>query len=204
MFIIRKAIIKRDLDGICEAFIQGFFSQNNGKALKPLIKDILPGFTKISDCVLVAECENEARAFLFGNYGRRKNILNLFLFALQVCLVFFKYVFNVYSLSISARQELQLFVKRAFRLFPLDTIKSDAEVLNLTSQTAYRKGIGTALMDEFVRYCKLRGCKTIKVATESIVNYRFYEKYGFKLMLDKDMGIKELTNRAKIYVLSAE
>lgn len=203
MFLIREADFEKDLDGICESFVQGFFSKSNREEIKPLAKDILPGYAKMADCVLVAEYEKAVRGVLFGSFGKKNKISGYLYFFSTFLYVSCKYFVGAYELRPLARREIKLFVKRMCKLFYFDFVTSckGAELMVLTSQTDYRKGIGTALVKEFVEKCRKNGCILIKVATESVVNFRFYEKHGFVLVREYDMKLKDQSNMAKIYKL---
>lgn len=69
----------------------------------------------------------------------------------------------------------------------------------LTSQKSARGGVGTALVDKYTQIVKDTEHDRIIVGSDSTVNYKFYEKYGFKETKEYNL-IPHLFTRPKIKV----
>ncbi len=179
-FVIRPFEPEKDLEAAYKCYVSGFYH-----CLWPLIDHAEKRFTHeiilmshaISDVSLIAEADGEARGILMGFFPRElKSLLRAALHSIA---------FNVQVLL--RKYKMSPFAKAAYwqgirgdLSNILHGTESVAEVLLLTSQKDYRKGIGTALMDAWVEEVRKRGYKKTTLCTDSTVNWRFYEKYGFK------------------------
>lgn len=61
----------------------------------------------------------------------------------------------------------------------------DLELVALSSRKAYRKGLGTALMAKFMDRAKADGADTVKLMTNTLASWEFYEKRGFTKAAEK-------------------
>lgn len=179
-FYVRAFDPDKDLESAYKCYVSGFY-----QCLWPLIDHAEKRFThdiirmshKISDVSLVAEADGEARGFLMGFFPREpKSLIRATFHSLGF---FLKVLFRKYQMTPFARAAYWQGIRGDLSnvLHGADSI---AEVLVLTSQKNYRHGIGTALMNAWVAEVRKRGYRKTSVCTDSTVNWRFYEKYGFR------------------------
>jgi ribosomal protein S18 acetylase RimI-like enzyme len=193
---------RSDLADVAKCYAEGFLEGNNSPALEKAAKDYIPIIINLSDFILVAELDNHVRGYICGQYRKNKSFLKKF------PLIFFagiklslKYTFRRYNLTQNEKYAIKDLIKRATNLDKLPKVDYDLEVFNLSSQKSYRKGIGRALMNAFLEKAKAEDCNKIMVKTESIVNYTFYEKYGFQLSAEIDMSNEDQKNTGKLYIM---
>ena len=55
----------------------------------------------------------------------------------------------------------------------------DLELVALASKAAYRKGLGTALVTQFLSRASADGADTVRLLTNTLASWEFYEKRGF-------------------------
>lgn len=61
----------------------------------------------------------------------------------------------------------------------------DLELVALASKAAYRKGLGTALVTQFLSRAKADGADTVRLLTNTLASWEFYEKRGFARVAEK-------------------
>lgn len=70
----------------------------------------------------------------------------------------------------------------------------------MSTKKIYRGNVEKSIIEAFIHKVKEDGYSTIKVLTESMRNFNFYENYGFKLTEEYNMKINELDNKFKVYI----
>ena len=55
----------------------------------------------------------------------------------------------------------------------------------LTSRRDYRKGLGTALVSRFMDRAAADGARNVRLLTNTLASWEFYEKRGFTKILEK-------------------
>lgn len=61
----------------------------------------------------------------------------------------------------------------------------DLELVALSSRRNYRKGLGTALVTQFMKQAKGDGADRVRLFTNTLASWEFYEKRGFKKVAEK-------------------
>ena len=61
----------------------------------------------------------------------------------------------------------------------------DLELVALTSRTDYRKGLGTVLVSRFMDRAGNDGAETVRLLTNTLASWKFYEKRGFTKIWEK-------------------
>jgi GNAT superfamily N-acetyltransferase len=203
LFRVRDMDLARDLESIAEAYREGFFAHEPTDGIRWFTREMMGLIVRLADFVLVAEsADGIVRGYIVGRFAEgRQPSYRLFATLLRFGTpVGVRYMLNRYRLPSTFRAEFRNFVRRVGQLEIGKGIPADAEVTNLAAQTAWRKGIGTALMDAFMARCRENRCRTVKVLTETVVNYPFYEKYGFVRVHEKAMSGVQPPNIALVYL----
>ncbi len=79
---------------------------------------------------------------------------------------------------------------------------ADSELLALASREAYRKGVGTALVNAMVARCRQDGGHSIRLITNTDCTYRFYDKYGFRCVHRSPYQTKKHVGESMVYELT--
>lgn len=150
------------------------FSHDQGsKLMRAYVESCLV----VSTFCFVAIVKERIVGFLFG---RTRERFGLFTFIRRLLLLSIHYLSRKYG----KRAKLIPFLKPCFQ--EVASLKrhlppSDGEVLLFAVTKNYqRRGIGRALMDNFVCRVQEMGNYTISVPTDERSNYLFYESYGFE------------------------
>ena len=75
----------------------------------------------------------------------------------------------------------------------------DCELAALTSRKDYRKGVGTVLVNKMIEICKSNKVKNIRLFTNTAASYRFYDKYGFKKIYEKEYEFEKTNGKSLMY-----
>lgn len=143
------------------------------------IEDIIMTDHRAASVSLVAVADGEARGVLFGVLpsGPFDEIRHI---RLVVAMMFRRLVSRRGEMRPFARIVLWHVVSREL-LYYWHGLRGRAAVVEaLTSREGWRGGIGTALMDVFVKEARESGFKRVDLGTDSELSWGFYEKYGFK------------------------
>lgn len=101
------------------------------------------------------------------------------------CRMFFKFYLKMYKLSDAFKFEFDDFFaqlqERDAKLFG----KCDLGLMALCSMINYRKGLGTALLNQFLIKAQADEADTIRLFTNTLASYQFYGKRGFRLIASK-------------------
>lgn len=186
-FLIRKFSATQDIDAVYDCYVSGFHGSMwplIDQAERRLIEDMMLS-TASNGYTIVAEADGEARAVLIGAFPKEG------IWALKEAI---KYAGTVLKV-LFRRYEMTRFARSAFwhqvigdMKYVVRSLNTDAEITFLSSQEAYRGGIGRALVDAWVNEVRSRGYTETTVGTDSTLSWRFYEEYGFCRV--KDFSLK--------------
>lgn len=182
---IRAFDKEKDLESAVLCFNEGFdhILWPSIKHAKPsLHEDFIKFFYKMSTDCYVAEVDGEICGIIFGAAPFKiKDILNALLFYLLYVIP--KGLINVYGMNwLAYRHFFQLIYGYRPYFFLHPNRWPMCEIALFTSIKKYRsRGVGRALMDQFVDTVRARGYEGTSVATDTALSYRFYEAYGFEV-----------------------
>ena len=63
--------------------------------------------------------------------------------------------------------------------------KCDLELVALSSKKNFRKGLGTALVTQFLKRAEADGAECVRLFTNTLASWKFYEKSGFSKVSEK-------------------
>ena len=63
--------------------------------------------------------------------------------------------------------------------------KCDLELVALSSKKDFRKGLGTALVTQFLKRAEADGAECVRLFTNTLASWKFYEKSGFSKVSEK-------------------
>lgn len=207
-FIIRPFDPRKDIDAVIACYESGY-----GGTMGPLFRysdrealvDLVMTDHRASTVSIVAEADGQARGVLFGDLPsgmlhEARGILTL------GAMMFRRMVSRRAEMRPLARAVLWRAVSRELLYYYHLPKGKAAEVGVLTSVEGWRRGIGRALMDEFVSVVRARGFGRVDLGTDTELNWRFYEKYGFKRVAEwpqhaYDYSLPDLEVTAFIYSL---
>ncbi|HIU25430.1 MAG TPA: GNAT family N-acetyltransferase [Candidatus Copromorpha excrementigallinarum] len=184
MFSVRP-YSEKDLAACGECFYEGFFTAPVDENDKSFLRDYTQIIIEKSNFTYVAETdERKVTGFICGKYsknfstslaGRYETKKHYFLW----CKMFLKFYLKRYKLSESFQKEFDGFFRQLQERDSSAFGKCDLELVALSSKKAYRKGLGTALLTEFLRRAEADGADLIRLFTNSLASWEFYEKRGF-------------------------
>ncbi|MFQ8983965.1 MAG: GNAT family N-acetyltransferase [Evtepia sp.] len=95
------------------------------------------------------------------------------------CRMFFQFYLKRYPMSPSFQRQFGAFYQQ-MRERRQDVFGAcDLELVALSSKAAYRKGLGTALVTAFLNRAAADGAGSVRLFTNSLASWEFYEKRGF-------------------------
>jgi ribosomal protein S18 acetylase RimI-like enzyme len=171
-----------DLDAVITCYQEGY-GPTIGPVFeyskKPALVDLVMTDHRASDISLVAEAAGRARGVLFGSLpaGAADRARQA---GLVAAMMFRRMVLHREEMRPFARAVLWRAVSREFLSFRHMPRGRAAGVGVLTSERGWRGGIGRALMDAFVEEARERGFRRVDLATDTELNWAFYERYGFR------------------------
>lgn len=186
---VRPFDVERDLEAAYRSYVSGFHHNSwpiIEQAEPRFIKDEIMMHAEICAGSFVAEIEGVVRGVLLGCYLKEnRNSLRLFLLNLRYV---WRFLIRRYRMSPLARAMFRDEI-RSELTYLRHHVKTEAEVLLLASEEGYRGGIGRALMDAWVEETRARGIERTTVGTDTTLNWRFYERYGFERVKEFPMKI---------------
>ena len=99
--------------------------------------------------------------------------------------MFLKFYLKGYCLSETFQKQLDGFILQAREREEKFFDGCDLELVALTSRKDYRKGLGTALVSRFMDRAVADGARNVRLLTNTLASWEFYEKKGFTKILEK-------------------
>lgn len=87
-------------------------------------------------------------------------------------------------MSLAFKKEFNSFLQQLQNRNAKTFGKYDLEPVALTSKRDYRKGLETALVTQFLLQAKSDGANCIRLFTNTLASWKFYEKRGFKKVVE--------------------
>lgn len=203
MFTIRP-YASTDLHDCALCFYEGFFDCPLTPDDFAFLQDYTLVLIEKSNFTFVAETDGQVVGFISGNYqpAFHKLLATSYTtyrhFGTWVQF-FIKFSFKLYKLSPAFQQAFHLFYTKMEERDGMAVTACDCELAAITSRKAYRKGLGTAMVNHFMGICKRAGVKRVRLFTNSHFSYTFYDKYGFQCILTKPFLIDGNEGTSYVY-----
>ena len=190
MFTIRP-YREGDAEGCDQCFYEGFFTCPINENDRILLRDYAQVLIEKCSFAYVAETPDcQIVGFISGNYGKRfcpmKRDSDRYKRHYVVwCRMFLKFYLKGYCLSETFQKQLDGFILQAREREEKFFDGCDLELVALTSRKDYRKGLGTALVSRFMDRAVADGARNVRLLTNTLASWEFYEKRGFMKILEK-------------------
>lgn len=175
--------------GAC--FYEGFFSCPVDENDKALLRDYAQIMIERCNFTYVAEAENhEVVGFICGKYTKEFSRILAARHETKRhvgfwCRKLVKFCLKRYKLSAPFQRQFTDFVRQAQERDNKILGACDLELVALSSKKEYRRGLGSALMAQFLERAKADGADHVRLFTNTLVSWKFYEKRGFKKVAEK-------------------
>lgn len=189
MFTVR-AYTPDDLTDCARCFYEGFFHCGITDNDRLYLNDYAQVMIEKSNFTYVAVAEGKVVGFICGLYSK---VFNPKLFKSYdtpkhygMWLKFvFKYYLKGYRLSKDFDAAYKVFFAQLQERKKLPLGQCDCELAALSSCRDYRRGVGTALLEAFVKRCRRDNAKSIRLFTNTDASYTFYDRRGFRRVGEK-------------------
>lgn len=203
MFVIRP-YEERDTQACAQCFYEGFFDCSIDDNDRILLHDYAMVLIEKLNFTYVAEVENhQVVGFICGLYNKKfskelaKSSDTKRHYG-QWCKMFLKYYLKGYKMSPRFKEQFELFVQQAKERDTKDFETCDLELMALASRKDYRKGLGTALLKQFLKRGKEDGAECVRVFTNTHASWEFYERRGFTKIKEKPLST-DPENKSLVY-----
>lgn len=190
MFTIRP-YREGDAEGCGQCFYEGFFTCPINENDRILLRDYAQVLIEKCSFAYVAETPDcQIVGFISGNYGKRfcpmkRDSDRYKRYYVVWCRMFLKFYLKGYCLSETFQKQLDGFILQAREREEKFFDGCDLELVALTSRKDYRKGLGTALVSRFMDRAVADGARNVRLLTNTLASWEFYEKKGFTKILEK-------------------
>lgn len=190
MFTVRP-YKEEDAAACGNCFYEGFFSCAVGQNEKILLQDFAQILIEKCNFTYVAETEDhQVVGFICGKYDKHFSKTLAAQYEIKKhygfwCRKFLKFFLKRYNMSAPFRKQFDDFVRQSQERDKETFGKCDLELVALSSKRSYRKGLGTALVTQFFNRAKDDGAECVRLFTNTLVSWEFYEKQGFKKVAEK-------------------
>lgn len=99
--------------------------------------------------------------------------------------MFLKFYLKRYKMSAPFQKQFDAFFRQLQERDKETVGKCNLELVALSSRRNYRKGLGTALVTQFLNRAKADGADRVRLFTNTLASWEFYEKRGFKKVAEK-------------------
>ena len=171
MFIIRP-YREGDTSACADCFYEGFFSCPVDQYDRILLHDYAQVLIEKCNFTYVAETDNhQVVGFICGKYDKRFSFLKFYL--------------KKYRMSAEFQKQFDLFFRQLKERDSKTFGKCDLELVALSSKKNFRKGLGTALVTQFLKRAEADGAECVRLFTNTLASWKFYEKSGFSKVSEK-------------------
>lgn len=179
MFTVRP-YKEEDAAACGDCFYEGFFSSSVDQNDKILLRDYAQILIEKCNFTYVAETEDhQVVGFICGKYDKR------FSKALAAQYETKKHYGRWCKMSAPFQKQFDAFFRQLQERDKETVGKCDLELVALSSRRNYRKGLGTALVTQFLNRAKADGADRVRLFTNTLASWEFYEKRGFKKVAEK-------------------
>ena len=201
MFTVRP-YKEEDAAACGDCFYEGFFSCSVDQNDKILLRDYAQ--ILIEKCndyaqILIEKCnftyvaeteDHQVVGFICGKYDKRFSKALAAQYETKKhygrwCKMFLKFYLKRYKMSAPFQKQFDAFFRQLQERDKETVGKCDLELVALSSRRNYRKGLGTALVTQFLNRAKADGADRVRLFTNTLASWEFYEKRGFKKVAEK-------------------
>ncbi len=189
MFSIRP-YAEKDASSCGECFYEGFFTGPVDENDRVLLQDYAQILIEKCNFTYVAETEDgQVVGFICGKYNKEfsASLANRYetkKHYYRWCKMFVKFYLKGYKMSEGFQRQFDGFYRQLRERDNKVFGKCDLELVALSSRAAYRRELGTALLTEFIGRAIADGAGSIRLFTNSLASWEFYEKRGFAKVAD--------------------
>ena len=182
---------KEDAEACGQCLYEGFFTCPVDENDKVFLREYAQVLIEKCNFTYVAETEDhEVVGFVSGKYDKHfsKALADLYTTRKHYgvwCKMFFFFYCKQYHLSSAFQKQFDDFFKQLRERDAKTFGTCDLELVALASKKDYRKGLGTALVQQFLERAKKDGAKHVRLFTNSLAAWQFYEKRGFDKVGEK-------------------
>ena len=190
MFTIRP-YTEKDAAACGECLYEGFFTAPVEDCDKVLLRDYAQVLIEKCNFTYVAEADDgQVVGFICGKYSKSfdRPLANRYACKKHYglwCRMFFKYYLKQYQMSGPFQIQWDHFFSQLQERDSKTFGTCDLELVALASKAAYRKGLGTALVTQFLSRARDDGADTVRLLTNTLASWEFYEKRGFARVAEK-------------------
>ena len=190
MFAIRP-YTEEDAVACGECLYEGFFTAPVEDCDKILLRDYAQVLIEKCNFTYVAEtADGQVVGFICGKYDKAFDWTLANRYACKKhyglwCRMFLKYYLKRYQMSEPFEKQWGNFSRQLQERGSKTFGTCDLELVALASKTAYRKGLGTALVTQFLSRARADGADTVRLLTNTLASWEFYEKRGFARVAEK-------------------
>lgn len=190
MFTVRP-YKEEDAAACGDCFYEGFFSCSVDQNDKILLRDYAQILIEKCNFTYVAETEDhQVVGFICGKYDKSFSKALAAQYETKKhygrwCKMFLKFYLKRYKMSAPFQKQFDAFFRQLQERDKETVGKCDLELVALSSRRNYRKGLGTALVTQFLNRAKADGADRVRLFTNTLASWEFYEKRGFKKVAEK-------------------
>ena len=190
MFIIRP-YREGDASACADCFYEGFFSCPVDQYDRILLHDYAQVLIEKCNFTYVAETDNHhVVGFICGKYDKRfsRTLANQYETRKHYglwCRMFLKFYLKKYRMSAEFQKQFDWFFCQLKERDSKTFGKCNLELVALSSKKNFRKGLGTALVTQFLKRAEADGAECIRLFTNTLASWKFYEKSGFSKVSEK-------------------
>lgn len=180
-----------DLADCTTCLYESFFTCPISKEDRLFLQEHIQVLLEKCNFTLVAENNSKkVVGFICGKYSPEfdKKLANTYVTKKHYgvwCRMFFKFYLKMYKLSDAFKTQFDGFFAQLQERDAKSFGKCDLELVALCSMVDYRKGLGTALLKQFLSKAQADKADTVRLFTNTLASYRFYDKRGFHLVASK-------------------
>ena len=184
VFTIRP-YAERDAAACGECLYEGFFTAHYGIDDSVRLGDYSQVLSEKCNVTFGAEAEEgQVVGFVCGKYDKAfdRALANRYGCKRHYglwCRMFLKYYLKRYKMSERFQKQWDHFSSQLQERDSKTFGACDLELVALASKAAYRKGLGTALVTQFLSRARADGADTVRLLTNTLASWEFYEKPGF-------------------------
>ena len=193
MFIVRP-YREEDAAACGDCFYEGVFTCPVDQNDRMLRRDYAQVLVEKCNFTYVAETEDhQVVGFICGKYDKDFSKALADQYATEKhydvwCRMFLKFYLKRYKMSESFQKQFDDFFSQLQERDKETFGRCDLALVALSSKTAYRKGLGTALTEQFLKRAKDDGADCVRLFTNTLASWQFYGKRGFKKVTEKPFG----------------
>jgi len=182
---------KTDIADCATCLYEGFFTSPINEEDRAFLQEYIQVLLEKCNFTFVAENDSKkVVGFICGKYSPEfdKKLADTYVAKKHYGVwfrMFFKFYLRMYKLSDVFKTQFNGFFAQLQERDAKAFGKCDLELVALSSMVDYRKGLGTALLNQFLSKAQADGADTVQLFTNTLASYHFYDKRGFRQVASK-------------------